>query len=85
MTAMWSSNHSTIYRGLPLYLVIANDLSLAMRFTRIDQNVFLMHLARQSNSYNLMHIQESKLRYTYKINSRMVVRCIRACLALAWG
>jgi hypothetical protein len=30
MAAMWSSDHSTIYRNLQLHLVIANDLSLAI-------------------------------------------------------
>jgi hypothetical protein len=39
-----------------------------------------MQLGHQSNSYNLMHIQESKLRYNDKINSRMVIRCTGACL-----
>jgi hypothetical protein len=59
MTAMWSSNHSTIYRDLKLHLDIANDLSLVIRFTRIDRKVILMQLEHQFNSYNLMHIQES--------------------------
>jgi hypothetical protein len=57
MAAPWSSDHSAIYCGL--LLVIANDLSLAIGFIRIDQKVILMQLVRQSNSYNLMHIEES--------------------------
>jgi hypothetical protein len=44
MAAMWSSNHSAIYRGLHLHLAIANDLSLAIGFIRIDQKVILMQL-----------------------------------------
>jgi hypothetical protein len=59
MAATWSSDHSAIYRGLHLRLAIANNLSLAIGFTRIDQKVILMQLGYQSNSYNLMHIQES--------------------------
>jgi hypothetical protein len=46
-------------RGLLLRLAIANDLSLATEFTRIDWKVILMQLGYQFNSYNLMHIQES--------------------------
>jgi hypothetical protein len=56
---MWSSNHSAIYRNLHLRLSIANDLSLAIGVTRIDQKVVLMQLVYQYNSYNLMHIQVS--------------------------
>jgi hypothetical protein len=59
MAAMWSSDHSTIYHSLHLHLAIANDLSLVIGVTRIDQKVILMHLGYQFNSYNLMHIQES--------------------------
>jgi hypothetical protein len=59
MAAMWSFDHSTIHRGLHLCLVIANDLSLAIGFTRIDRKVVLMQLGYQSSSYNLMHVQES--------------------------
>jgi hypothetical protein len=59
MTAMWSSDHLAIYCGLILRLAIANDLSLATGFTRIDQKVILMQLGNQLNSYNLMHIRES--------------------------
>jgi hypothetical protein len=59
MTATWSSDHSAIYCGLILRLAIANDLSLATGFTRIDQKVILMQLGNQLNSYNLMHIRES--------------------------
>jgi hypothetical protein len=58
MAAMWFFNHSVIYRGLPLRLAIANNLSLAIGFTRIDQKVILIQLDHQFNSYNLMHIQE---------------------------
>jgi hypothetical protein len=44
MASKWSSNHSVIYHILHLRLAIANDLSLAMWFTRIDQKVILMQL-----------------------------------------
>jgi hypothetical protein len=59
MAVMWSSDHSAIYRDLYLCLAIANDLSLAIGFTQIDQKVTLMQLGHQFNTYNLMHIQES--------------------------
>jgi hypothetical protein len=59
MEATWSSNHPVIYHGLQLRLAIANDLSLAIGSSRIDQKVTLMQLGHQFNSYNLMHIQES--------------------------
>jgi hypothetical protein len=59
MAATWSSDHSAIYRGLYLRLAIAIDLSLVIGFIRIDRKVVLMQLGYQSNSYNLMHIQES--------------------------
>jgi hypothetical protein len=57
MTAKWSSDHLAIYCNL--HLTIANDLSLATGFTRIDRTVTLMQLGHQFSSYNLMHIQES--------------------------
>jgi hypothetical protein len=44
MVATWSSDHSAIYRGLLLCIAIANDLSLVIGFTRIDQKVILMQL-----------------------------------------
>jgi hypothetical protein len=56
--AMWSSDHSAIYRDLHLRLTIANDLPLAIGSTRIDRKVVLMQLEYQSNTYNLMHNQE---------------------------
>jgi hypothetical protein len=59
MTTTWSSDLSTIYHDLQLYLAIANDLSLAIGSSKIDQKVTLMHLGHQLNSYNIMHIQES--------------------------
>jgi hypothetical protein len=59
MAVTWSSDHSAIYRSLQLCLVIANDVSLAIGSSRIDQKVTLMQLGHQFNSYNLMHIQES--------------------------
>jgi hypothetical protein len=59
MAAMWSFDHSAIYRSLHLCLAIANDLSLVIGVTRIDQKVVVMQLGYQANSYNLMHIQES--------------------------
>jgi hypothetical protein len=57
--AMWCSDHSAIYQCLHLRLTIANDLSLAIALTRIDQKEILMQLGYQSNSYNLMQNQES--------------------------
>jgi hypothetical protein len=59
MTATGSSDHSAIYHGLQLCLAIANDLSLAIGSSRIEQKVILMQLGHQLNSYNLMHIQDS--------------------------
>jgi hypothetical protein len=59
MAATWPSDHSTIYHDLQLRLAIANDLTLAIGLTRIDRKVILMQLGYQSNSYNLMHNQES--------------------------
>jgi hypothetical protein len=59
MTAMWSSDHSAIYRNLYLCLAIANNLSLAIGSTRVDWKVSLMQLRPQINSYNLMHKKES--------------------------
>jgi hypothetical protein len=37
----WSSNHSVIYHGLQLCLIIADDLSLAIGSSRIDRKVSL--------------------------------------------
>jgi hypothetical protein len=59
MAATWSSDHSAIYHSLHLCLAIANDLSLALGFTRIDREGHLVQLGPQFNSYNLMHNQES--------------------------
>jgi hypothetical protein len=59
MVMMWSSDHSAIYHNLHLRLAIANDISVAIGITRIDQKVVLMQLGHQFNSYNLMHNQES--------------------------
>jgi hypothetical protein len=59
MAATWSSDRSTIYHGLHLCLVIANDLYLAIGFTMIHKKIILMQLGYQFNSYNLMHIQVS--------------------------
>jgi hypothetical protein len=59
MAVTWSFDHSAIYHGLQLYLAIANDLSLAIGSSMIDQKVTLMQLGHQLNSYDLMHIQES--------------------------
>jgi hypothetical protein len=39
MAATWSSNHSAIYRNIHLRLAIANDISLALGFARIDRKV----------------------------------------------
>jgi hypothetical protein len=57
MATTWSFDHSAIYRGLHLRLAIANDLSLVIGVTRIDQKVVIKQLGYQFNSYNLMHIQ----------------------------
>jgi hypothetical protein len=38
----WSSDQLAIFRGLHLWLAIANDLSLAIGFARIDQKVILL-------------------------------------------
>jgi hypothetical protein len=59
MATTWSSDLLTIYHDLQLRLSIANDLSLAIRSSKIDWKVTLMHLGHQLNSYNIMHIQES--------------------------
>jgi hypothetical protein len=39
MVATWSSDHSAIYCSLHLHLAMANDLSLAIGVTRIDQKL----------------------------------------------
>jgi hypothetical protein len=59
MAAMWSSDHLAISCSLQICLDIANDLSLAIGSSRIDQKVTLMQLGHQFNSFNLMHNQES--------------------------
>jgi hypothetical protein len=59
MATMWSFDHSVIYHSLHLYLVIANDISLPIGVTKIDQKVIVMQLGYQFNSYHLIHIQES--------------------------
>jgi hypothetical protein len=59
MAAMWSFDHSIIYRSLHLQLAIANNLYLALGSTRVDWKVRLMQVRHQFNSYNLMHKQES--------------------------
>jgi hypothetical protein len=58
MVTTWSFDHSAIYRDLHLYLAIANDLSLAIELTRVDQKVTLMQLGHHFNAYHLMHKQE---------------------------
>jgi hypothetical protein len=59
MAATWSFDHSTIYRDLQLRLATTNDLSLAIKSTRVEWKVSLMQLRYPFNSYNLMHKQES--------------------------
>jgi hypothetical protein len=59
MAATWSSDHSAIYHNLQLCLAIANDLSLAIRSSKIDKKVTLMQLDINSTHINLMHNQES--------------------------
>jgi hypothetical protein len=56
MATTWNFDHTTIYRGLHLYLAIAIDLSLAIGVTRIDRKVTTMQLGYQLNSYNIVHI-----------------------------
>jgi hypothetical protein len=73
MAATWSFDHSAIYCGLLLCLAIANDLFLVIGYTIIDQKVNLMQLGHQFNSYNLMHFQESQLRYKDKQSLRTVI------------
>jgi hypothetical protein len=41
MAVMWSSDHSTIYRGLQLCLAVSNGISLAIGFLRIYRKVIL--------------------------------------------
>jgi hypothetical protein len=41
MAATWSCDHLAVYRNLQLCLAIANDLSLTIGSSRIDQKVFL--------------------------------------------
>jgi hypothetical protein len=65
---MWSSNHSAIYRGLHLCLAKAIDRSLAIGLTSVVQKVNLMQLVHHFNSYNLMHKQNSYLKYKDKQN-----------------
>jgi hypothetical protein len=59
MTATWSSDHSDMYRNLQLHLAIANDISLSIGSSRIDQKVTLMQLDINLIAINLMHNQES--------------------------
>jgi hypothetical protein len=54
MAVTWFSEYLAIYCGLHLCLAIANDLSLAIGFIRIDRKAILMQLGYQFNSYNLM-------------------------------
>jgi hypothetical protein len=44
MAVTWSFDHPVIYRILHLCLAIANDLSLVLGVTRIDQKVVVMQL-----------------------------------------
>jgi hypothetical protein len=62
MAITWSYNHSAIYHDRQLRLTIDDDLSLAIGSRRTDQKVILPQLGYQSNSYNLMHNQESEIR-----------------------
>jgi hypothetical protein len=59
MATTWSPDHSTICRNLQLHLAIANNLALAIGSSMIVRKEVLMQLDYQSNSYNLMHNQES--------------------------
>jgi hypothetical protein len=53
-------------RTLQLHLAITNDLFLAIGITRIDREGILIQLGHQSNFYDLMHMQESQLRFKDK-------------------
>jgi hypothetical protein len=59
MAVTWSSDHSAIYRNLQQCLDIANNLSLAIRSSRIDLTVTLMQLGINATPINLMHNKES--------------------------
>jgi hypothetical protein len=59
MAATWSFDHSAIYRSLHLWLTIANDLSVAIGSSMIDQKVHLIQLGITSTPINQMHNQES--------------------------
>jgi hypothetical protein len=48
MIVTWSFDHSAVYRSLHLRLVIANDPSLVIGATRIDQKVVVMQLGINS-------------------------------------
>jgi hypothetical protein len=54
MAAMWSSDHSAVYRNLQLCLAIAND-----RIIKDRSEGVLMKLRLQYNSYDLVHNHES--------------------------
>jgi hypothetical protein len=66
MATTSSSDHSAIYRNLYLHLVIANDISLAIRSAMVNWKVSLMQLRPQFNSYNLM----LKVRIIIKIKDK---------------
>jgi hypothetical protein len=66
MAAMWSSDHSAIYHNLHLCLAIANELSLTIGLTRMNWKVTLMQLGINSTPINLMHNQESQIKYKDK-------------------
>jgi hypothetical protein len=59
MATTWSSDHLAIYHNQQLHLATTNDLFLSIGSTRIVRKEILMQLGYQSNSYNLMHNQES--------------------------
>jgi hypothetical protein len=59
MVVTWFSDHLVIYHILHLHLAKANNLSLTIGLTKIDQKVTLIQLGYQVNSYNLMHNQDS--------------------------
>jgi uncharacterized protein YjaG (DUF416 family) len=66
MPVTWSFDHLAIYPNLQLCLAIANDLSLAIGSSMIDQKVTLMQLGLNSTPINLMHNQESYRKYKDK-------------------
>jgi hypothetical protein len=83
MAAMWSFNHSAIYRSLHLRLAIANDLSLVVGSQdRSESYSNVTRVSIQLLSPNAHPRISNKIKKD-EINSRIVVRCTESCLDLA--